>query len=93
MAYKQITTEDLEAEIEGVQYLQVEETTFTICVIRTRSKLVIVGESAFVNPAEYDPELGQSQAFDNATNKLWATLSQARILTQAKCPLLQEPEA
>ena len=43
----------------------------TICIIILQSGFKVEGVSACVDPANYDQELGQKYAYENAYEKLW----------------------
>lgn len=45
--------------------------TMTICVIRLDNGFQVTGESACVDPKNYNKEMGEKIAHDNAFNKLW----------------------
>jgi hypothetical protein len=47
-------------------------TTLTICVLTLRNGFTVVGESACASPANFDAEIGQKLAYDNAFRKIWA---------------------
>ncbi|MGL4735757.1 MAG: Gp49 family protein [Enterovibrio sp.] len=44
----------------------------TICVLVTKSGFTVTGESACADPANYNKELGEPIARNNAISKLWA---------------------
>lgn len=44
----------------------------TVCVLTLRNGYMVVGESACASPANFNAELGQKIARDNARNKIWA---------------------
>lgn len=67
-----ITQEDLNnlvAESE-INYM-VTFDKMTICAIQLPSEFVVVGMSACVDEANFDKELGEKYALEDATNKLW----------------------
>lgn len=47
-------------------------TTLTICVLTLWNGFTVVGESACASPANFSKEIGQSIAFSNAFEKIWA---------------------
>lgn len=65
-----ITQEYVEERIASVDYIHVPDTTMTICVLKSVNGFVITGESACVNPDEYDQVLGQKYAYEKAFHKL-----------------------
>lgn len=44
----------------------------TFCVLRLRNGFMVTGESACASPENYNKELGQKIAYDNARSKIWA---------------------
>jgi len=67
-----ITKDHIEARIIDVQYVRIPGSTATVCAITMANGYTAIGESACVDPANFDEELGRSVAFDNAFEKLWA---------------------
>ena len=65
-----ITVEFLNSEIANVEYLR-PVGTLTICVITTKDGFTFTGESACVDPANFNKEIGEKIAYDNAFNKMW----------------------
>lgn len=65
-----ITVEFLNSEITNVEYLR-PVGTLTICVITTKDGFTFTGESACVDPANFNQEIGEKIAYDNAFNKMW----------------------
>lgn len=44
----------------------------TVCCLTLVNGFTVTGESACVSPANFDKELGERIAYDNARNKIWA---------------------
>ena len=65
-----ITVEFLNSEIANVEYLR-PVGTLTICVITTKDGFTFTGESACVDPTNFNKEIGEKIAYDNAFNKMW----------------------
>lgn len=68
-----VTEEMIDAKVAGaksIEYLRSD--TMTICVITLVSGFKLTGESACVDPANYDEQIGKSIAFRNAKDRLWA---------------------
>lgn len=65
-----VTKDVMASRIKNVSYLKLEETV-TICSITLDNEYSVRGESACVNPENYDKEIGERIAYDNAFNKLW----------------------
>lgn len=47
-------------------------TTLTVCALTLRNGFMVTGESASASPENFNAELGQKIARDNARNKIWA---------------------
>ena len=65
-----ITVEFLNSEIANVEYLR-PVGTLTICVITTKDGFTFTGESACVDPGNFNQEIGEKIAYDNAFEKMW----------------------
>ena len=77
-----ITPTMLDEEIARAEYLRPEgsaehPSTMTLCVLTLRSGFSVVGQSAALDPANFDEEIGRNVAFTNARNKLWPLLGYA----------------
>lgn len=66
-----LTVEDIERLIANEQYIQPEGTTLTICVITTVSGFAFTAESACIDSATFDAQIGKDIARQEAINKLW----------------------
>jgi len=67
-----VTPASIDARIKAANFIQVKDTTLTICVIEMINGFMVTGESACVDPAIFDAETGREMAYDNAYEKLWA---------------------
>lgn len=65
-----VTKESIEAKIEGVSYLQHDH--LTICVITMKNGFMALGKSAPASASNFDKEVGQRLAYDDAFRSLWA---------------------
>lgn len=68
---ERVTKEGMEDRIASVDYLVLPNTTVTICSITLDNGYSVRGESACVDPANFNEEIGQRYAYDNAFKKLW----------------------
>lgn len=66
-----VTKEFIESQIDNVKYHTLPDTTITVAVITLKSGFAVTGESACVDPANFDAETGNKIAHENAFNKLW----------------------
>lgn len=66
---RKLTKEFLEGEIERAEYNRMTS-TITHCTIVTKSGFTFTGESACVDPNNYNKELGEKYAYENAFEKM-----------------------
>lgn len=77
-----VTPEQVEAQIAGEYYVNPEAIThnipdlnrLTICILVMRNGFAVTGESACVDPLNFDAELGRRIAKDKAREKIWPLL-------------------
>lgn len=67
---KSITKEFLESEIVSVEY-QRGKGTLTHCYITVKNGFTFTGESACVDEANFNKEIGEKFAYENAFEKMW----------------------
>ena len=65
-----ITKEFLESEIISVEYNRLQG-TLTHCAITVKSGFVFTGESACVDPNNFDQKIGEKFAYEQAFEKMW----------------------
>ena len=65
-----ITKEFLESEIISVEYNRLQG-TLTHCAITVKSGFVFTGESACVDPNNFDQEIGEKIAYEQALDHMW----------------------
>ena len=63
--------EKLESLVDRVYYHRVPNTTVTICAITLKNGFTVVGESACIDPNNFDQVIGQQVAYNNAFEKIW----------------------
>ena len=66
-----ITQEDIDNLIDNTQYHVFENTTTTLCLITLKNGFTVTGESACVDPQNFNKEIGEKIAFNNAKEKIW----------------------
>ncbi|MCU4406698.1 Gp49 family protein [Acinetobacter junii] len=66
-----LTPESIDAQIVGEQYYVFPNTTVTICLLNLRNGFSVTGESACASPENFNTEIGQKIARENARNKIW----------------------
>lgn len=64
-----LTRQYLEEQVKAVDYTY--NGKFTICTITTVSGTKLVGTSGVLDPANYDKQIGEVVAHENAVNQLW----------------------
>ena len=70
MSNNTITKEQIESIISKVDYQIMGEKT-TICVLTLNNGFEVVGQSACVDPHNFDKGLGEKYAYENAFEKVW----------------------
>ena len=65
-----VTKEFLESEIVDVTYTRLTG-TLTHCAITVKSGFVFTGESACIDKANYNKEIGEQIAYNQAFEKMW----------------------
>lgn len=64
-----LTEAELRAKIAEVNYLR--HHTLTICVITMANGFHLVGKAAPAHPGNFDPVVGEKDAFEDAFRQLW----------------------
>ena len=67
-----VTVDSIKQVVNKEHYHRFQGTTLTICVFELKNGFTVTGESACVDPKNFDVILGQKIAYDNAFNKIWA---------------------
>ena len=66
-----LTQADIESVIIKEQYYVFPDTTLTVCCLHLKNGYTVTGESACVNPANFNKEKGEKYAKEQAVNKIW----------------------
>ena len=69
--HEKVTKEGIEARIADVDYLVLPNSTVTMCNIKLDNGFSVRGESACVDPRNFNLEIGQNIAYREAFAKLW----------------------
>lgn len=71
-----ITPEYLNSRIGSVAFLGPKQTdgTLTICIITMDNGFTVNGSSACADPANYNREIGEKIAYDDAERQIWPLL-------------------
>ena len=72
LPFPKVTKEAINDRILKADYLVLPETTVTICSITMRNGFSFRGESACVDPRNFDKEIGKELAYKDAFGKIWA---------------------
>lgn len=67
-----LTPERIDGAIIDEDYYVFPKTQLTVCCLTLGNGFTVTGESACASPANFNAELGQKIARDNARNKIWA---------------------
>jgi hypothetical protein len=67
-----LTPENIEAAIKQEQYHIFDGTQLTVCCLTLQNGFTVTGESACASPENFDIEIGEKIARDNAKQKIWA---------------------
>lgn len=66
-----VTEQGIRSRIVDEKYFVIEGTTVTICHLTLENGFSVRGESACVDPLNFDKKKGEMYAFDAAFDKLW----------------------
>lgn len=65
-----LTPEYLESRVASEAFERVTDTT-TVCLLTTVNGFEIIGKSSCADPANYNQEIGEKVAHDDALRQLW----------------------
>ena len=66
-----VSLDDIFKKIVSSEYIRMSDGRTTICHITLRNGFTVRGESACVDPKEYNLALGEKYAYENAIDKIW----------------------
>jgi len=66
-----ITPEHIDNSIKNTQYYVFPDSQYTVCLLTLRNGFNVSGESACASPENFDKEIGEKIAFENARSKIW----------------------
>ena len=69
--YPKVTKEGIEKRIVKTDYMVLPNSTVTICNLTMENGFSVRGESACVDPRNFDMEIGKQLAYKDAFSKLW----------------------
>ena len=70
MEATKLTLDDIQSKIESATYLN-PVGTLTIAILTLTNGYTVTGESACLNPADFDADVGKKIAYENAEEKIW----------------------
>ena len=65
-----VTKESIDTKIVSQSFLKISP-KITHCVLELQNGFQVTGESACVDPANYNREIGEKIAYENAFDKIW----------------------
>ena len=71
MSENRVTEKQIEEKIKDKKFTVLEDGKTTICNLYLENGFTVRGESACVDPANFDKELGEEIAYKNAVDKIW----------------------
>jgi hypothetical protein len=66
-----LTPDLINSKIEGKAFHVFGETCLTVCCLTLENGFTVTGESACASPENFDAEIGEKIAFEQARNKIW----------------------
>lgn len=66
-----LTPDAIDAIIKDEDYHVFEGSQLTVCCLTLQNGFTVTGESACASPENFNAELGQKIAKENARNKIW----------------------
>ena len=66
-----LAPELIDATIAKTQFHVFEDSCLTVCCLTLKNGFTVTGESACVSPENFNAEIGQKIAKENARNKIW----------------------
>lgn len=72
-----VTQKDVDDQIVGVTYTVLPNGRTTICQLTLQNGFTVEGQSACVSLENYNKEIGDSIAYEDAVNKIWPLLGYA----------------
>lgn len=66
-----LTPDMIQAVIKSELYHVFEGSQLTVCCLTLQNGFTVTGESACASPENFDAEIGEKIAYENAKNKIW----------------------
>ena len=65
-----LTPAHIDSTIKDISYHRLND-VLTVCVLTLMNGFIVTGENACVSPENFDEEIGNKVAFENAREKIW----------------------
>lgn len=66
-----LTPQLIDSKIKSIEFHVFPETCLTVCCMTLQNGFTVTGESACASPANFNKEIGEKKATENARNKIW----------------------
>lgn len=66
-----ITPSDIDELIKDIAFYVFPDTLLTVCCLTLQNGFNVTGESACASSANFNKQIGEKVAFDNAKQKIW----------------------
>lgn len=66
-----ITPDHIDSKIKLVEFHVFPNSCLTVCCMTLQNGFTVTGESACASPENFDAEIGEKIARENARNKIW----------------------
>ena len=66
-----LTMGDILDTVVKADYWRLGETTTTVCQLTLKNGFSVIGQSACIDPSEFNKSIGEKVAWDNALEKVW----------------------
>ena len=84
-----VTKKYIESQIKETSFTR-PKGTLTMCFLTLKSGFILTGESACIDPANFDEKMGRDIAYENAFNKAWELFGFHMLQKQHDCALVIE---
>lgn len=66
-----LTMADILDAVDRADYWRLGDSTTTICQLTLKNGFTVTGQSACIDPLEYNRSIGEKVAWENALEKIW----------------------
>ena len=66
-----LTPAIIDSKVKSKSFHVFGETCLTVCCLTLTNGFTVIGESACASPENFDKEIGEKIAFEQARNKIW----------------------